>query len=90
MAEGEQRIESGWRRFLRHLITTAMFLVVYALSSGPMLGLAFWLRERTGIDQFYAVMWMYYPLLAYRPAFSLLEPYVEWWVVTVFRTVGPG
>lgn len=66
-----------------------MFLVLYVLSSGPVLGAAFWLREATHNDAFYAVMWLYYPLLAFG-RFEPLMHYIEWWVVDVFHTVGPG
>jgi hypothetical protein len=38
-------------------------LATYVLSSGPVLAAAFWLRDRTGWDGFYAVMWLYFPLL---------------------------
>ncbi len=68
------------------------FLVLYVLSSGPVLGMAFWLREATGIDQFYAVFWLYYPLfiIAGSAPDGLWGNYIEWWVVDVFHTVGPG
>jgi hypothetical protein len=71
-------------------MSTALALVLYVLSSGPMLGMAFWLRERTGLDQFYAVMWLYFPLLKFQPVRGVVGQYIEWWVVDVFRTVGPG
>ncbi len=64
-------------------------LVAYVLSSGPVLALGFWLREATGIDAFYLVMWLYLPLLL----FGHNQPiswYIEWWVVDIFHTVGPG
>jgi hypothetical protein len=78
------------RRLFRYVTSALLGVMLYVLSSGPMLGLAFWLRERTGIDQFYAVMWLYYPLFKFRPVWEVVEKYVEWWVVDVFRTVGPG
>jgi hypothetical protein len=37
-------------------------LAAYGLSSGPVLAAAFWLRDRTGWDRFYGVMWLYAPL----------------------------
>jgi hypothetical protein len=76
-------------RFRSHLMNTAIVIVAYVLSSGPLLGLAFWLRERTGLNQFYAVMWLYYPILRL-PRDNPIDDYIEWWVVSVFRTVGPG
>ena len=60
---------------------------VYVLSSGPVLATGFWLREATGIDAFYAVMWIYYPIL--RLPHKYWEPYVGWWI-DFFGTVGPG
>jgi hypothetical protein len=63
--------------------------LLYVLSSGPMLGLAFRLREATGWDGFYLVMWLYYPLIAFGHG-NPIDSYIEWWVVDVFRTVGPG
>jgi hypothetical protein len=77
-------------RFRSHLVNTAIAIVFYVLSSGPMLGLAFWLRERTGMDQFYAVMWLYYPVVVFAHKVSPIGKYIEWWVVNVFHTVGPG
>jgi len=63
--------------------------LLYVLSSGPVIGLAFWLRESTGWDGFYQVMWLYYPILILGHDHPLVY-YVEWWVVDVFHTVGPG
>ena len=77
-------------RFRSHLVNTALALLIYVLSSGPMLGLCFWLRERTGVDQFYAVMWLYFPLLKFEQVRWTIGKYIEWWVVDVFHTVGPG
>lgn len=70
---------------------TAMFVVpaVYWLSSGPVLGLAFWLRESTGWDGWYGALFLYWPVLGPSPE-SLMGRYIEWWVVEVFHTVGPG
>lgn len=76
-------------RLTRWLAIFVCCVVVYVLSSGPVLGLAFWLREATGWDGFYAVLWLYYPLLALGHGSPLMK-YVEWWVVDVFHTVGPG
>jgi hypothetical protein len=67
----------------------AIGLVIYVLSSGPVLGIAFYLREATNRDGFYAVMWLYYPLLMLEHG-NPIDSYIEWWVVSVFHTVGPG
>ncbi len=61
--------------------------IVYALSSGPVLATAFWLREVTGINAFYGVLWLYMPLFMLPRAWW--DPYVSWWV-WLFGTVGPG
>jgi hypothetical protein len=63
--------------------------IVYVLSSGPVLAIAFWLREATGWDAFYAVMYLYYPVLMMARG-TFVGDYIEWWVVDVFHTVGPG
>lgn len=79
------------RRIRACAFNAVIGLALYVLSSGPILALAFWLREQTGRDQFYAVMWLYAPLFklgAFRS--GPLAKYIEWWVVDVFRTVGPG
>jgi hypothetical protein len=62
---------------------------MYVLSSGPVMGLAFRLREATGWDWLYAVMWLYYPIFLLGHNHPLSK-YIEWWVVSVFKTVGPG
>ena len=73
----------------RILPAVVLLAIVYVLSCGPVLALAFWLREATGNDAFYAVVWLYYPLFAVRES-AVLKWYIEWWVVDVFHTVGPG
>lgn len=68
----------------------ALGLAVYVLSSGPVLAIAFWLREATGRDEFYAALYGYYPLLVLPPApAGPLGWYIEWWV-NLLGTVGPG
>lgn len=63
----------------------------YVLSSGPVVASAFWLREHTHRDEFYAAMWVYAPLwyIGVLEPDSLLGDYMEWWV-KLFGTVGPG
>jgi hypothetical protein len=34
-------------------------------------------------------MWLYYPIFAMGHD-NPIGAYIEWWVVSVFRTVGPG
>ncbi len=67
-------------------------LIGYVPSSGPVLAAAFWLREATGWDGFYGVMYLYYPLLAGlrgTAAYEWLDRWITWWV-ELFGTVGPG
>jgi hypothetical protein len=63
-------------------------LIVYLLSSGPVLATAFWLRDATDWDGFYSVMLVYYPLLGLGDG-TPIGTYIEWWV-HLFGTVGPG
>jgi hypothetical protein len=63
-------------------------LIAYVPSSGPVLAIAFWLREATGWDGFYNVMWLYYPLLIWGHG-TPIDAYIEWWV-ELLGTVGPG
>lgn len=63
--------------------------LLYLLSSGPVIGLGCWLRETTRWDGWYGVFYLYYPLFVFGRD-SLIERYIEWWVVSVFHTVGPG
>jgi hypothetical protein len=69
-------------------VMALLVCVAYVLSSGPVLASAFWLREATGRDGFYAVMWIYYPLIVFGHD-NPIDTYIEWWV-KFFGTVGPG
>lgn len=73
---------AGWT------VAALLVLAGYVLSSGPVLATAFWLREATGWNVFYAVMWIYYPLIAMGHD-NPIDAYIEWWV-RAFGTVGPG
>lgn len=70
--------------------TAAALVVVaaYVLSSGPVIAAGFWLRDVTKWEGFYAVMWLYYPLLAFGHV-QPVDAYISWWV-KLFGTVGPG
>lgn len=61
--------------------------IVYVLSSGPVIATGFWLREATGWNGFYAVMWAYYPLVRHHD--TPFERYIGW-RVDLFGTTGPG
>jgi hypothetical protein len=52
------------------------------------LATAFWLREATNQDAFYAALWLYYPLLVIGPD-TPIDAYIGWWC-KLFGTVGPG
>lgn len=65
-----------------------LIAVIYVLSSGPVIASGFWLREATGRDEFYVVIFVYYPLLAFGHQ-NPIGDYIEWWV-NLFDTVGPG
>lgn len=71
------------------MIWSTIVPIVYLLSSGPVIALSFWLRETLGWDGFYYSMYLYYPLF-FLGRDSFFYTYLEWWVVDVFRTVGPG
>ena len=65
-----------------------MIPVIYVFSSGSVLATAFWLREATGWDSFYAVTFLYFPLFALghdNPIGAHLERWVD-----LFDPVGPG
>ena len=71
-------------------VAIAMFvcLILYVLSSGPVLATAFWLREKTGWDGFYAVMFLYLPLL-WLGHDQPVDAYIEWWAWLI-GAPGPG
>jgi hypothetical protein len=81
--ELEKRGGAAW--LLAGLFTGA---IGYVPSSGPVLAAAFWLRESTGWDGFYAVMLIYLPLLALGHD-NAIGAYIDWWV-KLLGTVGPG
>ena len=62
--------------------------IVYVLSSGRVLATAFWLRQATRWDGFYAAMWLYYPLLWFGPG-SVFWRYIGWWC-ELLDVRGPG
>jgi hypothetical protein len=80
----EQRRSGGWGRWGSALLVV---LLVYALSSGPVLAGACWLREHLHRDEFYLAFWLYAPLLFVR--FRPIDAYITWWF-WLFGTVGPG
>jgi hypothetical protein len=62
---------------------------VYTLSSGPVLGFSLWLYDVTKWDGFYAVIFLYLPLLELADG-SPFAAYIEFWVGHVFDSSFPG
>ena len=77
------------KRSTKLMILLIALPLLYVLSSGPVLATGFWLRELTGRNEFYLVMWLYLPILWFGHGNPFMD-YIEWWVVDVFGTVGPG
>jgi hypothetical protein len=82
------KTREGIARITRPLEAIVVLTVIYVLSSGPVLASGFWLRERTGWDGFYSVIWVYAPLLMWGH-WQPLDMYISWWC-NVLHTVGPG
>lgn len=75
------------RRTSQYSLMLFVCALVYGMSSGPVLATAFWLRDSTGWDGFYAAMWIYYPLLAF--GIQPIGAYLGWWC-WLFGTMPPG
>jgi len=88
METAPSKTREGIARITHWLEAFVVFTVLYVLSSGPVLAIGFWLREKTNWDGFYSVMWIYAPLLMWGH-WEPLETYVGWWC-KLFNTVGPG
>ena len=75
-------------RLASWLVATAILIIFYILSAGPVLALGCWLRDATDWDGFYAVFLLYLPL---RPLadIDLCEAYLMWWM-KLFGTMPPG
>lgn len=81
------------QQWTRYTTVFLILLIVYPLSAGPVVGLGFWLVEKTGNQNFYAAIFYVYPmflLIKGTPLFPPYQAYLEFWVVDVFDTVGPG
>ena len=64
-------------------------LVIYLLSSGPILAIGCWRRDATDWDGFYAVFYLYLPILYPLGDVDLFESYLMWWM-KLFDTMPPG
>ena len=69
--------------------TIVALLVIYAISSGPILALGCRLRDATDWDGFYAVFYLYLPILYPLGDVDLVESYLMWWM-RLFDTMPPG
>jgi hypothetical protein len=85
---GSAREQDRGRALTRLLVVAWAALASYVVSSGPVLAAGFWLQDKTDCDYFYAVIWIYYPLLrlAHNTA---AEAYFLWWT-ELFGTSFPG
>lgn len=77
-------------RYAKYAALGVLCLAIYLLSSGPVIALGCWLRETTRWDGWYGVFYLYYPVFYCFGRESIFFYYVEFWVVNVFHTVGPG
>ena len=80
--------DTGKRRGVAIAVVVIVLLAIYSLSSGPVVAIGFWLRDMTGWDGFYAVMWLYYPLLMAAHG-TPAEAWFLWWV-ELLGTSFPG
>lgn len=77
------------KRLPTAIVIVVALPILYLLSSGPVIGLAFWLRNATGWDGFYYIVLLYYPLIRL-DHLNVISQYIQWWIEEVFHTVGPG
>ena len=69
--------------------TVVALLAIYVISSGPVLAIGCWLRDATDWDGFYAVFYLYLPILYPLGDVDLFESYLMWWM-KLFDTMPPG
>lgn len=67
--------------------TILIIAAIYILSSGPVIALGCRLRDATGWNSCYGVIYLYFPLAYWRN--NLFEAYLGWWM-WLFGTIGPG
>lgn len=78
-SHSETRRRAQWFR-----VVIIAFLA-YVASSGPVIALAFKLRDITDWNGFYATMWLYYPLIW----LQWIVAYINWWL-DLLGTAWPG
>jgi hypothetical protein len=69
--------------------TIVALLVIYLMSSGPIMAIGCRLRDATDWDGFYAVFYLYLPILYPLGDVDLFESYLMWWM-KLFDTMPPG
>ncbi len=82
---GHDREVPKRRRASWSLVLVLALIPAAGRSSGWFSGSA----KRLAWDPLYGVLVVYYPLLIFGQD-SFTTAYIEWWVVDVFHTVGPG
>jgi hypothetical protein len=75
-------------RLASWLVAIAILLILYIFSAGPVIALGCWLRDATDWDGFYAVFFLYLPLIPLADI-DLCEAYLMWWM-RLFGTMPPG
>ena len=73
-------------RFKKWCLILASALAIYILTSGPIIATAFRLRELTGRNGYYDVIYAYVPLMALGG--QPFQAIIRWWL-TMFRVVDP-
>jgi hypothetical protein len=84
--EGQSERGSRAGRWSTIILTV---LVVYVLSCGPVMALGCWLQDVTDWDGFYAVFFLYMPILYPLGDVDVVEAYIMWWM-KLFGTMPPG
>jgi hypothetical protein len=85
----DETTEERSSRWSRWLAVVAALIPAYLFSSGPIIALGCWLRDRTGHEWFYAVLILYYPVLYLIGDVDVVEAYIMWWM-KLFGTMPPG
>jgi hypothetical protein len=84
--ERQRGRESHWGRWSTIILTV---VVTYVLSCGPVMAVGCWLRDVTDWDGFYAVFFLYLPILYPLGDVDFVEAYIMWWM-KLFGTMPPG
>ena len=85
--------KSSYEMMLRSFLITNSVLVVYVLSSGPMMKLCYWLHNRTGSEEILYILIIYQPLFwvgSLPPFDKYFYEYLGWWVPNLFKFTRVG